>query len=90
MGKMIFHKPGLLTTVQDLGRYGYQKFGMPVSGAMDTYSLNKLFAYCLSQGTVEIIVSIKPPDTPMAPGRLAASAAQLRDHLSHFVCRHPT
>jgi biotin-dependent carboxylase uncharacterized domain len=31
--------PGLLTTVQDLGRYGYQKYGIIVSGAMDSYSL---------------------------------------------------
>jgi biotin-dependent carboxylase-like uncharacterized protein len=29
---------GLLTTVQDLGRIGYQQFGVPVSGAMDPYS----------------------------------------------------
>jgi biotin-dependent carboxylase-like uncharacterized protein len=29
---------GLLTTVQDTGRYGYQRYGMPVSGAMDTFS----------------------------------------------------
>lgn len=31
--------PGLLTTVQDKGRWGYQEFGMPVAGAMDEYSL---------------------------------------------------
>lgn len=30
---------GFLTTVQDLGRYGYQQFGMPPSGAMDAFSL---------------------------------------------------
>lgn len=30
---------GLLTTVQDQGRIGYQKFGVPVSGAMDRRSL---------------------------------------------------
>ena len=30
--------PGLFTTVQDLGRYGFQQYGMPVSGAMDTFS----------------------------------------------------
>ncbi len=30
--------PGIFTTVQDLGRFGYQEFGMPVSGAMDWYS----------------------------------------------------
>ncbi|MFD1851412.1 biotin-dependent carboxyltransferase family protein [Oceanobacillus bengalensis] len=28
-------KPGLLTTVQDLGRYGYQKYGVITSGVMD-------------------------------------------------------
>jgi antagonist of KipI len=28
-------KPGLLSTVQDLGRYGFQKYGVIVSGSMD-------------------------------------------------------
>lgn len=32
-------RPGLLTTVQDLGRFGSQRFGMPVSGAMDPLAL---------------------------------------------------
>ena len=31
-------KGGPLTTVQDEGRVGYQKFGMPVAGAMDKFS----------------------------------------------------
>lgn len=31
--------PGLMTAVQDQGRYGYQWMGMPVSGAMDSYAL---------------------------------------------------
>ena len=31
-------KPGMLTTVQDLGRRGYQGLGVPVSGPMDVYS----------------------------------------------------
>ncbi len=31
--------PGLLTTVQDAGRFGYQRFGVPVSGAMDSFAL---------------------------------------------------
>lgn len=30
---------GLLTTVQDLGRYGFQRYGMVVSGAMDSLAL---------------------------------------------------
>lgn len=32
-------RPGLLTTVQDLGRWGHQAVGVPVAGAMDTRSL---------------------------------------------------
>lgn len=32
-------KPGLLTTVQDTGRYGHQKEGIIVSGAMDSFAL---------------------------------------------------
>ena len=31
-------KPGLLTTVQDLGRPNYRKYGVSVSGVMDQYS----------------------------------------------------
>jgi biotin-dependent carboxylase-like uncharacterized protein len=30
--------PGLYTTIQDLGRYGYQSIGIPTSGAMDEHS----------------------------------------------------
>ncbi|MBM3933142.1 MAG: biotin-dependent carboxyltransferase family protein [SAR202 cluster bacterium] len=30
---------GMLTTVQDRGRIGYQRFGVPVSGAMDEFAL---------------------------------------------------
>src|SRR5512136_631677 len=36
-----------LTTVQDLGRFGYQRYGVPVSGAMDPFALraaNRLVA----------------------------------------------
>jgi antagonist of KipI len=48
-------KSGLLTTVQDLGRYGYQRSGIIVSGAMDSLSLrlanllvgNEFFEACL-------------------------------------------
>ena len=29
---------GLLTTVQDRGRYGYQRYGVPVSGAVDQFA----------------------------------------------------
>jgi biotin-dependent carboxylase-like uncharacterized protein len=31
-------QPGPMTTVQDLGRIGYQQFGVPTSGALDDYA----------------------------------------------------
>src|SRR5688572_12107950 len=31
-------RPGMLTTVQDLGRWGHQGSGVPVAGPMDAYS----------------------------------------------------
>lgn len=35
MGKIKVIQPGLYTTLQDTGRFGYRKYGVPVSGAMD-------------------------------------------------------
>ena len=43
-------QPGLFTTVQDEGRWGYQAFGMPVAGAMDRYAYH----------TANILVGNKP------------------------------
>ena len=31
--------PGPLTTIQDLGRFGYGRYGVPPSGALDSFSL---------------------------------------------------
>jgi antagonist of KipI len=31
-------EPGILTTIQDIGRYGFSQFGVPPSGALDTFS----------------------------------------------------
>ena len=50
-------RPGMLTTVQDLGRWGYQSQGVPVSGAMDTYShrlANRLVGNDESSATLEV------------------------------------
>lgn len=52
-----FEKSGLLTTVQDLGRVGYQRFGMPVSGAMDPFSMqlaNLLVGNAPQEGVLEV------------------------------------
>lgn len=38
METILIKKGGPLTTIQDRGRFGFQKFGMPTAGAMDKYS----------------------------------------------------
>jgi antagonist of KipI len=38
LGAIHVRRPGLLTTVQDLGRWGHQAAGVPVAGPMDTIS----------------------------------------------------
>ena len=38
MAHLTVIRPGLLTTVQDLGRWGHQADGVPVAGPMDPYS----------------------------------------------------
>jgi antagonist of KipI len=35
---VVVHRAGLLTTVQDLGRWGHQSSGVPVAGPMDSWS----------------------------------------------------
>ncbi|MBD1398483.1 biotin-dependent carboxyltransferase family protein [Pontibacter sp. JH31] len=53
-------KPGLLTTIQDLGRYGHQKEGIIVSGAMDTFALrvaNMLVGNPQHQAALEITLT---------------------------------
>lgn len=46
MGKIKIINPGLLSSIQDSGRYGYQQYGMPVAGAMDTDAL-QLANWCV-------------------------------------------
>ena len=50
-------KGGPLTTIQDLGRHGYQKYGVLVSGAMDSFSMrlgNILVGNPLGEGVLEM------------------------------------
>jgi biotin-dependent carboxylase-like uncharacterized protein len=38
VSRLLVVKPGMLTSVQDLGRWGHQGLGVPVAGPMDGYS----------------------------------------------------
>ena len=58
--KIIVKKGGPLTTLQDTGRYGFQKYGVLVSGAMDLFSLmlgNILVGNKESGGALEMTMS---------------------------------
>ena len=58
--KIIVKKCGPLTTLQDTGRYGFQKYGVLVSGAMDLFSLklgNILVGNKESEGALEMTMS---------------------------------
>lgn len=49
--------PGILASIQDLGRYGFQKYGVIVSGAMDSFSLrisNLLVGNCEGEAAIEV------------------------------------
>ena len=50
-------KPGLFSTIQDLGRFGYQQFGVPFSGVMDrkaTKLANSLLGNNMNDAVIEM------------------------------------
>ena len=54
---LLVMEPGLLTTVQDLGRYGWASFGVPAAGALDEEALrlaNRLVGNAESAAALEI------------------------------------
>lgn len=55
MGKIKIINPGLLSSIQDTGRYGYQQYGMPVAGAMDTDAL-QLANWCVGNQADEACI----------------------------------
>lgn len=84
-------KPGLFTTIQDEGRFGFQRYGIPVSGAMDVLSLitanllvnNSIFEACLE------ITLLGPELEVLNEGQIAIAGADLspslnRDSISCF------
>ena len=56
-------RPGLFTTVQDGGRWGYQRFGIPVAGPMDPAAhrlANLLVGNRPSCATLEVTIMVGP------------------------------
>jgi biotin-dependent carboxylase-like uncharacterized protein len=70
--------PGFHTTVQDLGRPGYQAIGVPVSGALDSFSLqlaNALVGNPLGAPALEILLAGPELEVAAETTRLAVVGA---------------
>jgi biotin-dependent carboxylase-like uncharacterized protein len=74
---------GLLTTVQDLGRYGYQRYGVPTSGALDLFSLraaNRLVGNPDDAAGLEMTL-VGPRLRFLVPATIALAGANLEARL---------
>lgn len=72
-------QPGALTTVQDLGRRGYQQFGVPVSGACDPFAakLANILAGNPQTAAVLECTMLGPVLEFLDPGIFAVSGAEV-------------
>jgi antagonist of KipI len=77
-GALHIVKPGLLSTVQDLGRYGHQAAGVPVGGPMDSFShrlANQLVGNEPDAATIEVTL-LGPELIVEAETTIAVAGAQ--------------
>ncbi|MEQ9593577.1 MAG: biotin-dependent carboxyltransferase family protein [Cyclobacteriaceae bacterium] len=77
--------PGLYTSIQDRGRVGYRKFGVPTSGAMDRLSAgmaNRLLNNQIDDPVMEITLS-GPKLRFSAKALIAIAGADLSPQLNH-------
>ncbi len=73
MSRMVVRRPGLLTTVQDLGRSGLGRFGVSRSGALDSLALrvaNRLVGNADDAPALE--VTVRGPEIEFGDGCLIA------------------
>lgn len=82
----VFHveQPGLLSTFQDLGRFGYGSFGVPAAGAMDPYShrmANIMVGNSDQEATLEMTV-LGPTLTALNQHRMAIMGGDLGAELN--------
>ncbi|MDO4987694.1 MAG: biotin-dependent carboxyltransferase family protein [Synergistes sp.] len=70
--ELTIKKSGLLTTVQDLGRWGYQSDGIPVAGAMDIPALRAANAMVGNEDTAAALeISFMGPEIEVSGGGTA-------------------
>ena len=80
MAHLSIVRPGMFTTVQDLGRWGYQSRGVPVSGVLDWVShrlANRLLGNDAEAATLEVTL-IGPQLRFDQPTMFAVAGAEFR------------
>lgn len=85
---MEIRNPGALTTVQDLGRFGYMNKGFSVSGAVDAFSMriaNALVGNALGEAVLEATV-MGPEILFRAPAVVAVTGADMTLKLNRLEC----
>jgi biotin-dependent carboxylase-like uncharacterized protein len=76
-------KPGLLTLIEDLGRWGYQRYGVSACGAMDLFShrvANRLVGNDEREATLECTV-VGPRIKALSNTIVACTGADLNLHI---------
>ena len=76
--------PGVLTTIQDRGRYGYQQYGVSVSGAMDKFAMrlaNLLAGNDDGEAALEITI-VGPKLRALRACRIAITGADLSPQIN--------
>ncbi len=85
-------KSGFYTTIQDAGRFGYRTYGIPVSGAMDSYSSQ--FANAILGNTNDAAVLEMTMTGPklqfLEPTLIAISGAEMRPKLNDSLIKMNT
>jgi antagonist of KipI len=88
---LVIDRPGMLTTVQDLGRRGFQALGVPVSGAMDPWSArlaNRLVGNPDRFAVLEITL-VGPRFTAERDARIAVAGGDFEVRIANEVSRVP-
>lgn len=82
---IVIERPGLLSTVQDLGRFGWQHIGIVPGGAMDPEALQIANALVdNAPGDAAIEITVRGPELLIERQMLIAlSGAPMRARLSH-------
>lgn len=83
-GRIEVLQPGLFSTIQDTGRFGYAKFGVPISGPMDSYSatMANLLLNNLHDAAVMEITQMGPKLKFSLPVKITITGANLSPRLN--------